>query len=163
MKVIDDCFLDNLSLEAQDSDRLRKNYNLHSHSTDPIQRLLNALEPDTYICPHKHENPDKRELFIPVRGAFVLIVFDDSGEIKSAVRLSETSKERIVEIEPRVWHTILCEDSGTIYFEIKDGPYDAIADKNFAPWAPEELSPLAKNYLNELKERLTVFEENINN
>ncbi len=163
MKVIDDCFLDALSIDAQKSERLRKNFNLHNYSSDPIQRLLNALEPDTYICPHKHENPDKRELFLPVRGRFVVVIFDDFGNIVSAVRLSENSSAKIVEIVPKVWHTLLCEESGTVYFEVKDGPYDACLDKNFATWAPEEFSPLANKYLNDLKERLVVFERLSNN
>jgi cupin fold WbuC family metalloprotein len=158
MKVVDNCLLDILSIDAQCSERLRKNYNLHQDPSDPIQRLLNALEPDTYICPHKHENPDKRELFIPIRGRFVMVTFDNAGEIVSAVRLSENSDARIVEIEPGIWHTLVCEESGTIYFEIKDGPYNLEKDKNFASWAPDEQADGAKLYLNELKERLIVFE-----
>lgn len=158
MKVIDDCLLDKLSIDAQCSERLRKNYNLHQDPSDTIQRLLNALEPNTYICPHKHENPDKRELFIPIRGRFVMVTFDNAGEIVSAVRLSENSDARIVEIEPGIWHTLVCEESGTIYFEIKDGPYNVSIDKSFASWAPDEQAYGAKLYLKELKERLIVFE-----
>lgn len=161
MRVIDDCLLDVLSIDAQCSKRLRKNYNLHTDPSDPIQRLLNALEPDTYICPHKHENPDKRELFIPMRGAFVLVTFDNAGEIVSIVRLSENSDARIVEIEQGIWHTLVCEESGTIYFEIKDGPYNVDRDKNFASWAPKEHAEDAKSYLNELKVRLIDFENKI--
>ena len=151
MKIVDAFLLDKLSQEAKSMERLRKNYNLHQEAKDPIQRMLNALEPDTYIQPHKHQNPDKRELFIPVRGSVSLIVFDDNGEFNSTVTLSEKSLQRIAEIEAGVWHTIICNESGTVYFEIKDGPYDVKNDKIFAPWAPSESDEGKSDYLLELK------------
>jgi len=157
MKIIDNQFLDLLSQKAKESDRLRMNYNLHTSATDPIQRLLNALEPDTYICPHKHENPDKRELFIPVIGSFSLVTFDDRGEIQSVVTLSNYSPQRIAEIESGVWHTIICNEPSTVYFEIKDGPYNVNNDKNFAPWAPAEFSDETISYLTQLRLRISMF------
>ena len=42
--------------EAQDSNRKRKNFNFHKTFDDPINRMLNAIEPGSYIQPHKHEN-----------------------------------------------------------------------------------------------------------
>jgi len=50
--------------KAKNSPRGRMNYNFHDDLVDPINRMLNAFEPGTYIQPHKHENPDKREVFI---------------------------------------------------------------------------------------------------
>lgn len=157
MKIIDIQLLDLLSQKAKESARLRMNYNLHTSATDPIQRLLNALEPNTYICPHKHENPDKRELFIPVIGSFSLVTFDDCGEIQSVVTLSNHSLQRIAEIESGVWHTIICNEPSTVYFEIKDGPYNVDNDKNFAPWAPAEFSEETISYLTQLRLRISMF------
>lgn len=151
MKVVDTILLDKLSQEAKYVERLRKNYNLHQEASDPMQRMLNALEPDTYIQPHKHQNPDKREFFIPVRGSVSLIIFDDNGEFNSTVTLSEKSLQRIVEIEAGVWHTIICNEPDTVYFEIKDGPYDVKNDKIFATWAPSESDEGKSDYLLGLK------------
>lgn len=64
IKIADLKFLQKLSKEANVSPRKRKNYNFHETPEDSIQRMLNALHPDTYIRPHKHENPDKREVFV---------------------------------------------------------------------------------------------------
>lgn len=151
MKIVDKNLLDQLSEEAKQTRRLRKNYNLHTEASDPMQRMLNALEPDTYIQPHKHQNPDKCELFIPIRGSITLIVFDPDGVVVSAITLSENSSQRIAEIEAGVWHTVICNESGTIYFEIKDGPYAVEHDKIFASWAPSEFDEQKTDYLCHLK------------
>lgn len=157
MKIVDTALLEKLSEEAKHTDRLRKNYNLHQEESDPLQRMLNALEPNTYIRPHKHENPDKRELFIPVIGSFSLVTFDDWGEIQSVVTLSNHSSQRIAEIEPGIWHTIICNEPSTVYFEIKDGPYNVDNDKNFAPWAPAEFSEETISYLTQLRLRISMI------
>jgi len=162
MKIVDTSLLDKLSEEAKLTDRLRKNYNLHQQESDPLQRMLNALEPDTYVQPHKHQNPDKRELFIPLRGSISLIVFDDSGLFTSAVTLSENSSQRIAEIEAGVWHTVICNEPNTVYFEIKDGPYDVGNDKIFAAWAPSESDKTKKEYLQELIKLVTHYKSFIN-
>lgn len=53
-----------LEKEAILSDRKRKNFNLHKTANYPIPRMINVLQPESYIQPHKHENPDKREYFL---------------------------------------------------------------------------------------------------
>ena len=55
--------LDQIILQAKQSPRKRINYNLHTSDDAMLQRLLNALEPGTYIRPHKHETPPKHEVF----------------------------------------------------------------------------------------------------
>lgn len=162
MKIVDDLLLDKLSVEAKLSDRLRKNLNLHREENDPVQRMLNALEPDTYIQPHKHEDPDKRELFVPIRGSLSLVVFDDEGVMVSEVILSEKSTARIAEIEAGVWHTVVCNEPDTIYFEVKDGPYDVSNDKTFASWAPSEQDKAKAEYLHSLKKQLAQCRSVIN-
>jgi cupin fold WbuC family metalloprotein len=162
MKIVDSSLLDKLSEEAKHTVRLRKNYNLHQEESDPLQRMLNALEPDTYVQPHKHQNPDKRELFMPIRGSISLIVFDDNGLFVSAVTLSEKSSQRIAEIEAGVWHTVICNEPDTVYFEIKDGPYDVNNDKTFATWAPSEFDKTRNEYLQVLIKLVTQYKSIIN-
>ena len=43
MKIIDERLLDEVSLQAKESPRLRMNYNFHEDLGDKCQRLLNAL------------------------------------------------------------------------------------------------------------------------
>ena len=79
MKRIDGKLIRSLNNQAKRSDRKRINYNFHDGSQDPLQRMLNAMQPGTYLQPHKHENPDKREVFLALTGRFVVIQFNDDG------------------------------------------------------------------------------------
>ena len=64
MKIINEALLDETTGRAKQSPRLRMNYNFHERLDDPVNRLLNALEPGTYLRPHRHLNPAKDEIFL---------------------------------------------------------------------------------------------------
>ncbi len=141
MKLISSTIIQNLSFEAKNSERLRKNYNFHDKLSDPLQRMLNAMEPDTYVQPHKHEAPDKREMFIILKGKALVVTFNNTGEIDEYTILDPTTENFGVEIPPKIWHTIIILSKHTVLFEVKDGPYTPLNDKDFASWAPDEKSP----------------------
>ena len=81
MKLITDSLLNNVSGQAKENPRLRMNYNFHESMDAPIHRMLNALEPDTYLPPHRHKNPDKEEIYIVLRGSLLAILFDEEGNV----------------------------------------------------------------------------------
>ena len=78
---IDSALLEDVSTQAKLSARKRKNHNFHEHPSARIQRMLNAMEPDTYVRPHKHESPDKLEVFFCLKGSFAVVIFNETGEI----------------------------------------------------------------------------------
>ena len=130
--------LDVTSVKANHSERLRMNYNFHKQLSDTLQRMLNAMEPHTYVQPHKHENPDKREIFVILKGRIVVIEFNDDGRIADHVILDREAGNYGVEIAPGKWHSLISLEKGSVVYEVKDGPYHPIDDKNFADWAPKE-------------------------
>jgi cupin fold WbuC family metalloprotein len=138
MIPINDILLQETIKQAKESSRKRKNFNFHKSLDANVQRMLNALEPGTYVQPHKHENPDKVEVFMVLKGKILVIEFDDAGLIVEHIVLSAASGNLGVEIPPKIWHCIIPLESGTVIYEVKDGPYSPIDDKNFAPWAPKE-------------------------
>jgi cupin fold WbuC family metalloprotein len=158
MKIITSQILNELTAKAQKSARQRMNLNYHDELSDTLQRLLNAMEPGTYVQPHKHENPDKRELFLILRGKAIAITFDDHGKIKDHITL-DVNNNQGVEIPEHTWHTIIVLEKGTVLFEVKDGPYEAISDKNFASWAPKEGEPGCKAYMNKLLDEINIFDK----
>ncbi len=52
--VIDRKILDDLSTQAKESPRLRKNLDLRNSPEDLSQRMLNALVPGTVMPIHRH-------------------------------------------------------------------------------------------------------------
>ncbi len=138
MIKINNSILTETSKKAQSSARRRINYNFHQEASATMQRMLNAMEPDTYIQPHKHENPDKVEVFFVLRGRILLVEFNDDGEIMDHIILDQKKGNFGGEIPARTWHSIISLEAGSVAYEVKDGPYTPIKDKKFAPWAPIE-------------------------
>jgi cupin fold WbuC family metalloprotein len=150
LKIVTPKLLNELSKNAATSPRKRLNHNFHEDLADPINRMLNAFEPGTYIQPHKHENPDKREVFIVLRGSLILVIFDDSGNPVDFVLLDPEKGNYAVEVPPGFWHSVISLEKRTVVYEIKDGPYSQISDKNFASWAPKEGDSGCGDYLMQL-------------
>lgn len=145
--------LDGVSSKAKTAPRKRMNYNFHKEMSDPLHRMINALEPGTYVRPHKHENPDKMESFVVLRGKVLVITFNEDGDIVHRSILDPNIGKYGVEIAPRIFHTIISLEPGSAVYEVKNGPYTPVDDKNFATWAPSEGDPEAVNYMTSLLEK----------
>lgn len=147
--------LDSLVQEANISERKRKNFNYHQTFDDPVNRILNAVDPGSYVQPHKHENPDKREIFLLLKGKMLVVFFDNDGGITDHIILD--NKENFgVEIPPSVWHTIIALEPDTVAYEVKDGPYSPADDKNFAIWAPKEGDMKCEEYMSGILNKLEI-------
>ena len=156
MIKIDNNFIEDTSRKAKTSARRRMNFNFHASSDDTMHRMLNAMEPDTYIQPHKHENPDKSEAFFCLRGRLLVVEFSDEGKIADYIILDPQQGNFGCEISPRVWHSIISLQSGSVAYEVKDGPYNPDNDKHFAAWAPAEGDPKAQLFNKKVLKELDV-------
>ncbi|MBK8118742.1 MAG: WbuC family cupin fold metalloprotein [Sulfuritalea sp.] len=153
--LIDQVLLDDLCREAAASPRRRKNRNLHPHDRHPGHRLLNAMQPDSYIPPHRHLDPNKDETFVVLRGLLGLAVFDDEGALLRSVRVGAGGTALGVDIPHGRWHTAVALEPDTVFLEAKAGPYLPLSEAERAPWAPAANSPDAAAYLAALKARLS--------
>ncbi len=154
--------INDLSQKAKASERKRMNLNIHKSDDDQLQRFMNAMEPGTYIRPHKHEKPHKRELFAVVRGEFLVLEFNDDGSIADHFILSQDTGNFAVEIDSAIWHTVIALKVSSVALEVKDGPYHPDSDKIFADWAPADSDiPAAKAFLDEQLGKLGIFFPNI--
>lgn len=120
MKIIDERLLDEVSLQAKESPRLRMNYNFHENLGDKCQRLLNALEPGT-VMPIHHHKVD--EMFVILRGRVNVTIHNDKGEVIQSVALSPSNGNCAVNIKAGEWHSLTCEEPNTVIMEVKEGPY----------------------------------------
>ena len=117
---------------------------------------MNAIEPYSYIQPHKHEDPDKREVFTVLRGRLLVVEFDNHGEIAGHMIVDPKQGSFGAEIAERIYHAIYALEPGTIVYEVKDGPYSPIDDKNFASWAPKEGATETTEYIQDIFRRLRI-------
>jgi cupin fold WbuC family metalloprotein len=136
--------------QAAQSERKRAPFNLHEYH-EPVQRMINALLPGTYVTPHKHENPDKVELIAVMVGKVALFHFSEGGEILNQFVLQGDGPVRAVDIPPRTYHNMIALEPSAV-LEIIQGPYDPATHKQFAPWAPKEGTAETVDYLRRLEE-----------
>lgn len=113
--------LDDLSAQARASARLRMNLNLHNSTSDSVQRLLNAMEPGTVVPVHRHL--DASETIILLRGELRVSFYDDKKNEIESFLLGVNTDSLGVHIPKGVWHDVRVLETGTVIFEVKEGPY----------------------------------------
>lgn len=156
MKVFSADYLNGLTAKAQANPRKRQHRNIHESYADPCQRLFNAIEPGSYIRPHRHATDPKDELLVAVRGSMALVTFGEQGMVTKVVRFgAEGIGEGLAvgaEVPSSTWHTVVALTPGCILLEVKAGPFDPSRPKELAPWAPDESAVAVKDYLKLLAE-----------
>lgn len=121
MKIIDKILLDNVSEQAKASPRLRMNYNFHQSLDEKCHRFLNAVEPGTIVSIHRH--PTKDESFVLLRGRVKVTTHNDDGSVKESIVLNPDEGLYGVDIPKGIWHKIESLESGSCFFECKEGPF----------------------------------------
>lgn len=149
--LIDRALLDAVSAEAKASSRGRKNRNFHPENEYPAHRLLNAIEPGSYVPPHRHLDALKDETMAVLRGRLGLVLFDDAGTVSRAVVLGPGEDVLGADIPHGTWHSVLALEPGTVFLEAKAGPYAPPSAEEKAPWAPGEGVPEAAAYQQRLR------------
>lgn len=140
--------------DAQTNPRRREILALHRGNADRLQRMLNAIQPGSYVRPHRHASDPKAELLILLSGAMAFMSFLDDGtpDTRNCVFLHQTKGALAVDCREGIWHTFFALEPDTVVCEAKVGPYNPAVDKEFAPWAPPENDPSAHRYLAALEQ-----------
>lgn len=155
LRPIDAALLDSLTEAARLSPRLRANYNFHPHNDFPAHRLLIAIEPGSYVPPHRHQDPNKDETFVILRGRIGLIVFDEAGAVLETHVLAPGSALLGADIPHGTFHSLVALESGSVFLEAKSGPYRPVSAGEVAEWAPRESDAGAADYLKGMVARFT--------
>lgn len=137
MTLIDNNLLDTVTAQAKTSDRLRMNYNLHDSLDAKAQRLLNALEPETILPIHKHTHT--AETYILLRGRIKVLFYEKcewQGNLKivRSMILDPLTGNYGIHIPMGQWHTLEVLDSGSVIFEVKDGPYTPLGEDDIVKY-----------------------------
>lgn len=150
MRPITHQLIDDLIAQAATSPRKRVPYNFHEHD-EPVQRMINAIVPGSYVTPHQHGNPPKVELIAVLKGQAAMLHYTPDGAVEAIYIMGEGADSVYgVDIPPGVFHNFVALTPCAV-LEIIKGPYEAATHKQFAPWAPAEGSPEAAAYLANLE------------
>lgn len=144
MKMVTYRMVDELIDRAVKTPRQRLNYNIHESLSDPVQRLFIAAGPSSYFRPHCHRG--KSEFAIILRGLFDILIFDDQGIVTERISAGPKVDIFALEIPADCYHTWIPMAEASVFFEVKQGPFDPATSSVFAPWSPEEGSPAVKEF-----------------
>ena len=140
LQRIDQTLFDSVARKALQRPRKRLNHNLHQ-SSDLVQRFLNVLQPGTYVQPHRHVRETQGagfECFLVLQGSIGLLLFNAQGELIQRERLDAEGPLRGIELAEKQFHSLVALQANTVMFELKQGPYQPTADKNFLDMYPVE-------------------------
>jgi cupin fold WbuC family metalloprotein len=128
MKIIDSQLLATVTEQAKNSPRLRMNYNFHQSMDSKSQRLLNALEMGTELPIHRHTHT--AETYILLQGCIKVLFYNERKELIDATVLNPLEGKFGVDIPAGQFHTIEILENGSVIFEVKDGPYTPLEEKD---------------------------------
>ncbi len=124
----------------------------HKSAEDTLHRMINVIQPGSYIRPHSHESQGKAESIVLLRGGICYLTFDKAGNLLSHHDLRAGTAFFGVDTEPTVIHSFFALEPDTVIFEVKPGPYQKITDKGFAEWSPEEGTEAVDAFLQKMME-----------
>ena len=152
IRLIDQSLFAELIGAARQAPRLRVHRNFHPDDAYLAHRLLIAIEPGSYVLPHRHLDPGKDETLLVLRGSLGVVFFDAAGQPGRCHVLRAGGETLGIDIPHGVYHTVFALESGTVFFEAKAGPYVPVSAEERAAWAPAEGCGEVAAYLDRLLE-----------
>lgn len=137
-RKIDRSLLQQTANDARLSPRGRKNANFHPNDAFPAHRLINAMQPGSYVRPHRHLDSNMDETILVLQGRFGYLSFDDHGVIVEAIELKAGGDTLGIDIPNGTTHTILALEADSVFFEAKAGPFVPLSPDEIAAWSPAE-------------------------
>jgi len=137
----------------------RVRINAHPDSDDQLHEMIIAIEPRSYIRPHKH--PGKSESLHIIEGAVDIVVFDEAGDIARIVSLAAPGGSRpfYFRMSETYFHTLIIRSDLLIAHESTNGPFRPEGTV-FAAFAPEEGdTAAAMNFQTSLLGRVAAFQD----
>jgi cupin fold WbuC family metalloprotein len=125
-----------LSETARAAPRKRSHHNIHASLDAKVQRLAIAMEPETYVRPHRH--PQTWEIYLPLSGSFRVILFDEQAQVTAFYTLGGNAGLKVFELPQKTWHSVVSLETGSVIFEVKEGPYIKPDVADVASWSPDE-------------------------
>lgn len=130
---------DIVSLKAAAAASPRRRARICAHATpeSALHEMIIVLQRDSYVRPHRHL--DRTESFTILEGEADVVLFDDDGDVRSAIPMGPPGSGRTFyyRLAEPTYHTVLVRSETLVFHEVTDGPFHP-EQTTFAPWAPSE-------------------------
>ncbi len=151
-EVVDKEVIQDTIEKSRMSSRGRAMTVLHPPEKKGIRILVNAIQPGSYVQPHRHEY---EEAFGILSGELDVLFFDQEGKVISRNTFNQHNGSRFVEIPPLMYHTVLSNEQDSCILDLSIGPFNPNGYKQFAPWSPSEPEGGMPAYTEEIHEYMT--------
>jgi cupin fold WbuC family metalloprotein len=142
IRILSSDFLGTYTQAAQRSPRLRKQRNLHEVD-EPIIRVVRAMQPRTYMQPHRHLGEAPFRLFVLLQGSIGVLYFAENGQSEEAIVLSAERGNYGIEVPGDQFFTLVCLAPDSVLLEIREGPLKKDTRETLAGF-PDELDYLTR-------------------
>ena len=153
-RFIDQSLFAEMTVQASANPRQRQHHNFHDMA-EACHRMLVGMQTDTYLAPHRHLAADKAETLLVLQGSIGLLLFDEQGELTKTRVMQAAGTCQGVDLSPGQFHALVVLEADTLLFECKAGPYRALLEEEWAPWAPREGEPEADAYRQWMRAQFT--------
>lgn len=136
--LLDQALFESLLADAAASPRRRSFLNLHQSHAEPVQRMIVAMHPDSYVPPHQHLLASQWELFVVLQGQIDFLLFSSAGQLLQKHRLAAGQSHTGLELAPGQLHSVVAVDGPAVFLEVKQGPFDPAQPRAMAAFAPAE-------------------------
>jgi cupin fold WbuC family metalloprotein len=123
---------------VRNTPKRRVRINAHPGSDDQLHEMIIAIEPGSYIRPHKH--PGKSEAFHVIEGEVDIVVFSEEGNIDRIVSLAAKGGRHpfYYRMSTAHFHTLIIRSDLLVVHEITNGPFVPTGTV-YAAFAPQEV------------------------
>jgi len=150
--------IERLRQAVRETPKRRARINAHPGHDDALHEMIIAIEPSSYLRPHRH--PGKSEAFHIIEGEVDIVVFRDDGAIDQIVSLGAKGSRHpfYYRMSETRFHTLIIRSDLLIVHEITNGPL-APEGTIYATFAPAEGDPAAAAFQTRLVERAAAFQD----
>ena len=159
MRHITEADLDQLRAQAVASPRRRAHLLLHEDAAD-AQRILIAVEPDSYFRPHLHPPTpvwSGSETLCVLSGRIAVLGFAADGR---ALETTVVETGLVSHIPGGQGHGLVALDAGTVVLEVKPG-HRPDPDRVWLPGYPAEEDPAARDQLSRWRAGIRIAEQEL--
>lgn len=153
--AVDRAFIEELKKKALLNPRKRIRLNLHQKLDDTLHEMIIVHTKETYVRPHKHLT--KSESFHVIEGNFDVVIFTEKGDIREVIPMGlGPGKAFCYRAAENTYHGLIPRSDIFVFHEVTNGPFNRELTQ-FAPWSPEDNTPEALTYLQDLDQKVAAF------